>query len=183
MMLSPDGRCHSFDQQAPGTFGANRGGVVVMRRLKDALEDGDKITSVILGSAINNDGSEKAGYTAPSVFGQKRVIQEAIELSDVNVQDIGLIEAHGTGTPLGDSIEVKALKNVFDVRENDNSCALGSVKSNLGHLDTAAGIASLIKASMAVEKGSIPPSLNCDNPNPGLQLENSQIYIPKKPEN
>ena len=183
MIFSPDGRCRSFDKQAQGTFGANGGGVVVMRRLKDALEDGDKITSVILGSAINNDGSEKAGYTAPSVFGQKRVIQEAIELSDVNVQDIGLIEAHGTGTPLGDSIEVKALKNVFDVRENDNSCALGSVKSNLGHLDTAAGIASLIKASMAVEKGIIPPSLNFDNPNPELQLENSPFYIPTKPEN
>ena len=180
MIFSPIGTCRPFDAQSQGTFAGNGGGVVVLRRLKDALKDGDKIISVILGSAINNDGSEKAGYTAPSVIGQKCVIEEAIELSNVNVQDIGLIEAHGTATPLGDSIEVKALQSVFNTRKNDNSCALGSVKSNLGHLDTAAGIASLIKASMSVEQGIIPPSLNFKTPNPELQLENSPFYVPTK---
>src|SRR6218665_2388440 len=154
MIFSPDGLCRPFDAEAQGTFGGNGVGAVVLRRLADALRDGDPIVAVVLGSAINNDGGRKVGYTAPSVAGQSEVIREAMALAGVESQQIGLIEAHGTATPLGDPIEVEALRCVFHRRGDGPPCGLGSVKSNLGHLDTAAGIASLLKAVLAVERAT-----------------------------
>lgn len=178
MIFSTDGRCRPFDAQAQGTFAGNGIGAVVLRRLADALRDGDPIIAVVLGSAINNDGAQKVGYTAPSVAGQREVIREAMALAGVLRGQIGLIEAHGTGTPLGDPIEVEALRAVFHRRGDGPPCALGSVKSNMGHLDTAAGIASLLKAILAVERGTIPPSLHFRVANPALRLDDSPFHVP-----
>ncbi|CDL80757.1 hybrid non-ribosomal peptide synthetase/type I polyketide synthase [Xenorhabdus szentirmaii] len=178
MIFSPDGRCRPFDSQANGTYGGNGVGVVTLKRLNDALRDGDPIMAVLRGSAINNDGNEKVGFTAPSVNGQRRVIAESLQLADVSVDDIGMIEAHGTGTPLGDPIEVDALRSVFSGRNVDlPPCCLGSVKSNIGHLDTAAGIASLIKTILSVWHGYIPPTINVQQPNPALRLEQSPFRL------
>ncbi|WFQ80453.1 amino acid adenylation domain-containing protein [Xenorhabdus sp. SF857] len=178
MIFSPDGHCRPFDSQANGTYGGNGVGIVVLKRLSDALRDGDPIMAVLRGSAINNDGNEKVGFTAPSVKGQHRVISEALQLADVSIDDVGMIEAHGTGTPLGDPIEVDALRTVFSDRSGSvPPCYLGSVKSNIGHLDTAAGIASLIKAVLAVWQGYIPPTLNVQQPNPALRLQESPFRL------
>jgi yersiniabactin nonribosomal peptide/polyketide synthase len=177
MIFSPDGHCRPFDADAAGTFAGNGVGAVTLRRLADALADGDPVVAVLRGSAVSNDGNRKVGYTAPSVAGQRDAIREAMLLAGVGSAEIGMIEAHGTGTPLGDPIELEALHAVF----HDNSgplCALGSVKSNLGHLDTAAGIAGLIKAVLAVERGAIPPSLNFRRANPALNLEHGPFYVP-----
>ncbi|CAD0330451.1 type I polyketide synthase [Xanthomonas hortorum] len=182
MIFSPDGLCRPFDAQAQGTFGGNGAGAVVLRRLADALRDGDPIVAVVLGSAVNNDGGRKVGYTAPSVAGQSEVIREAMTLAGVESRQIGLIEAHGTATPLGDPIEVEALRAVFHGRDDGPACALGSVKSNLGHLDTAAGIASLLKAVLAVERAIIPPCLHFRSPNPALRLEDSPFHVPTQAE-
>ncbi|KOY62142.1 peptide/polyketide synthetase [Photorhabdus heterorhabditis] len=178
MIFSPDGHCRPFDSQANGTYGGNGVGVVTLKRLSDALRDGDPIMAVLRGSAINNDGNEKVGFTAPSVNGQRSVITEALQLADVNIDDVGMIEAHGTGTPLGDPIEVDALRSIFADRSVAVSpCYLGSVKSNIGHLDTAAGIASLIKAVLSVWHGYIPPTINVQQPNPALRLEQSPFRL------
>src|SRR5260370_4406721 len=144
MIFSPDGYCRPFDADAAGTFAGNGVGAVTLRRLADALADGDPVVAVLRGSAVSNDGSRKVGYTAPSVAGQRDAIREAMLLAGVGSAEIGMIEAHGTGTPLGDPIELEALHSVF----HDNSgprCAPGSAKSGLGHLGTAAGLASLFK--------------------------------------
>ncbi|AOM39964.1 hybrid non-ribosomal peptide synthetase/type I polyketide synthase [Xenorhabdus hominickii] len=178
MIFSPDGHCRPFDSQANGTYGGNGVGVVTLKRLSDALRDGDPIMAVLRGSAINNDGNEKVGFTAPSVNGQRSVITEALQLADISVDDIGMIEAHGTGTPLGDPIEVDALRSIFcDRSVAVPPCYLGSVKSNIGHLDTAAGIASLIKAVLSVWHGYIPPTINVQQPNPALRLEQSPFKL------
>ncbi|EFO0880653.1 polyketide synthase, partial [Escherichia coli] len=147
-------------------------------RLRDALLSGDPIISVILSSAVNNDGNRKVGYTAPSVAGQQAVIEEALMLAAIDDRQVGYIETHGTGTPLGDAIEIEALRNVYAPRPQDQRCALGSVKSNMGHLDTAAGIAGLLKTVLAVSRGQIPPLLNFHTPNPALKLEESPFTIP-----
>ncbi|MBI6855834.1 alpha/beta fold hydrolase [Pseudomonas cichorii] len=181
MIFSPDGRCRPFDASAQGTFAGNGVGAVTLRRLEDALRDGDPVLAVLRGSAINNDGHHKVGYTAPSVVGQREVISDALLLADIECSSIGMIEAHGTGTPLGDPIEVQALRDVFAQRSDIGGCALGSVKGNLGHLDTAAGIASLIKTVLAVSHGRIPPSINFEQANPALQLENSPFRVPTQP--
>ncbi|WP_342310532.1 beta-ketoacyl synthase N-terminal-like domain-containing protein [Burkholderia pyrrocinia] len=178
MIFSPDGRCRPFDADAQGTFAGNGVGAVVLRRLRDALRDGDPVVAVLLGSAINNDGDRKAGYTAPSVAGQRDAIRDALMLADIDSTQVGLVEAHGTGTPLGDPIEVDALRGVFHRPGEGPQCALGSVKGNLGHLDTAAGIASLLKAVLAVERRAIPPSLHFSRPNPALALDDSPFYVP-----
>ncbi|NHB91158.1 non-ribosomal peptide synthetase/type I polyketide synthase [Photorhabdus cinerea] len=178
MIFSPDGHCRPFDSQANGTYGGNGVGVVTLKRLSDALRDGDPIMAVLRGSAINNDGNEKVGFTAPSVNGQRSVITEALQLADVSIDDVGMIEAHGTGTPLGDPIEVDALRSIFADRSVAvPPCYLGSVKSNMGHLDTAAGIASLIKAVLSVWHGYIPPTINVQQPNPALRLEQSPFRL------
>lgn len=170
MILSPDGHCRAFAADAAGTVPASGGGMVVLKRLVDALEDGDHIHAVIRGSAINNDGAARIGFTAPGVEGQAEVIAEALTLAGIAPEQIGLIEAHGTGTPIGDPIEVQALTRAFGPEVPRGQCLLGSIKSNLGHLNAAAGVVGLIKAVMAVEAGMVPPTLHADQPNPDLDL-------------
>ncbi|MGH9362819.1 MAG: beta-ketoacyl synthase N-terminal-like domain-containing protein, partial [Thermoanaerobaculia bacterium] len=152
---SPDGHCRAFDAAARGTVGGNGAGVVVLKRLADALADGDPVRAVVLGSAVNNDGLVKVGFTAPGLEGQARVIREALAVAGVDPETITYIEAHGTGTSLGDPIEVAALTQAFRAAgaEARGFCALGSVKTNLGHLDVAAGVAGLIKTVLALERG------------------------------
>jgi phthiocerol/phenolphthiocerol synthesis type-I polyketide synthase E len=179
---SPDGRCRPFDVNAQGTVAGNGAGVVVLRRLADALADGDTIHAVILGSALNNDGSAKVGYTAPSVDGQAEVIAMAQEIAGVDPDTIGYVEAHGTATPMGDPIEIKALTQAFRRKtERRGYCAVGSVKGNIGHLDTAAGIAGLIKTVLALEHETIPASLHYTGPNPELDLANSPFFVNDAP--
>ncbi|MFZ1028477.1 MAG: type I polyketide synthase, partial [Limnoraphis robusta] len=175
-IASPDGYCRAFDANAKGTVFGNGVGIVVLKRLSKALEDGDQIYAVIRGSAINNDGSQKVGLTAPSVTGQAEVIATAIAKADVEPETINYIETHGTGTALGDPIEISALTKVFN-KSNKKSCAIGSVKSNIGHLDAAAGIAGLIKATLALKNQQIPPSLNFENPNPQINFADSAFYV------
>ncbi|WP_316214637.1 SDR family NAD(P)-dependent oxidoreductase [Bradyrhizobium sp. SZCCHNR2035] len=179
-ILSPDGVCRPFSAMANGTIFASGGAVVVLRRLKDALDDGDDIHAVILGTAINNDGIERAGFAAPSVQGQSRVIAEAIELAGVDPNSIGLVECHGTGTPVGDPIEIKALTAAFratKARTDRQFCAIGSVKSNIGHLDVAAGLAGLLKAVEALKHQQLPPTLHAERPNPHIGMQNSPFYV------
>jgi len=179
MIFSPDGICRPFDAHANGTYGGNGFGIVVLRRLEDAIEDGDPVIAVLRGSAVNNDGHRKVGFTAPSVEGQVSVIREAMRMADVCSDDIGMIEAHATATPLGDPIELEALRQVFSGRsEAVLPCAIGSLKGNIGHLDTAAGIAGLIKAIYAVNRAEIPPSIHFSEPNTELRLEESPFFVP-----
>ncbi len=176
---SPDGHCRAFDARAEGTVGGSGAGVVVLKRLADAIEDGDTIRAVIKGFATNNDGSLKVGYTAPGVEGQIEVIAMAQAVAGIRGDSITYVEAHGTGTPLGDPIEVEALTEVFrSATDRTGYCGLGSVKTNIGHLDTAAGVASLIKTVLAMEHGVIPPSLGFERPNPQLDLVRSPFYVP-----
>jgi len=177
-MLSVDGHCRAFDAKGTGTTFSDGAALVVLRRLEDALRDGDRVIAVIRGYALNNDGSDKVSFTAPSVDGQERVIRSALELSDVEPASIGFIEAHGTATPLGDPIEVAALQRVF-TRDGmkGGQCALGSVKSAVGHLVHAAGVAGFLKAALAVHSGKIPPTLFFETPNPRLQLETGPFFV------
>lgn len=178
MILSPDGHCRAFDAQAQGTVGGSGVGVVVLKRLRDALADGDPIRAVIKGSAINNDGALKAGYTAPSVQGQANVIADAMQAGGVPTNSISYIEAHGTGTSMGDPIEISALQQAFrGQRTQHQRCAIGSVKSNIGHLDVAAGVTGLIKTALALEHGKLPPSLHFETPNHEIDFENSPFYV------
>ena len=177
-ILSPDGHCHAFDVNAHGAVGGNGCGVVVLRRLDDALAVGDRVHAVIAGAAINNDGSRKVGYTAPSVDGQAEVITRAHAMAGISPDQIGYVEAHGTGTPLGDPIEVAALTEVFRMgTDRCGYCALGSVKTNVGHLDAASGVTGLIKAVLAVEHGQIPPTLHFREANPALNLTTSPFFV------
>ncbi len=177
-ILSPDGHCRAFDARAQGTVPGSGAGVVVLKRLGDALADGDCIHAVIRGSAINNDGSMKVGYTAPGVDGQAQVIAEAMAVADVEPETISYIETHGTGTNLGDPIEIEALARAFrGDSDKKGFCAVGAVKSNIGHLDTAAGVAGLIKTVLALRHKQIPPSLHYDQPNPRIDFENSPFYV------
>jgi acyl transferase domain-containing protein/acyl carrier protein len=175
-ILSPDGHCRAFDAKAGGTIFGNGLGVVVLKRLQDAIEDRDHIYAVIRGSAINNDGSLKVGYTAPSVEGQSVVIKLALAAANVDASTISSIEAHGTATSLGDAIEIEALKLVFGERPV-GSCALGSVKTNVGHLDAAAGVTGLIKTALALKHGLLPPSLHFERSHPDIGLEQSPFYV------
>lgn len=178
MIYSPDGHCRPFDAKAGGTVFGDGVGVVVLKRLEDALEDGDHIYAVIKGTAINNDGVEKVGFTAPSVEGQARVIKAALTMAEVEPETIQYIEAHGTGTPLGDPIEMTALTQVFrESTDKKGFCAIGSVKSNVGHLNTAAGVAGLIKTALALNNKQIPPSIHFETPNPKIDFENSPFYV------
>ena len=175
---SPDGHCRAFDAQAQGTVAGSGVGIVVLKRLEDAVADGDSIDAVIKGSAINNDGSLKVGYTAPSVEGQAEVIAEALALAAADPESISYIEAHGTGTPLGDPIEVAALTKVFSAAtDRKQFCAIGSVKSNIGHLGAAAGVAGLIKTVLALKHKQIPPSLHFHQPNPKIDFSDSPFYV------
>jgi amino acid adenylation domain-containing protein/non-ribosomal peptide synthase protein (TIGR01720 family) len=177
-IASPDGHCRAFDAAASGCAGGSGVGVVILKRMADAVADRDTIHAVIRGSAVNNDGAAKVGYTAPSVNGQARVISEALAVAQVGADEISFIEAHGTGTHVGDPIEVKALTQVFRATTNRMGfCALGSVKTNIGHLDTAAGMAGLLKTVLALKHGVIPATLNFNRANPLLELESSPFYV------
>ncbi|MFH1488093.1 MAG: amino acid adenylation domain-containing protein, partial [Pseudomonadota bacterium] len=176
MTTSKDGHCRAFDRSSSGTVGGSGGGVVVLKPLRDAIADRDTIHAVILATAVNNDGSGKIGLTAPGQTGQARAIRRAIERAGVRPEEIGYVEAHGTGTRLGDPIEVAALSEAFEVTERQ-FCALGSVKTNIGHLDAAAGVAGLIKTVMALSKGEIPPSLHFHIPNPEIDFSSSPFYV------
>jgi acyl transferase domain-containing protein/acyl carrier protein len=177
-LASPDGSCRAFDAAAAGTIFGSGAGVVVLKRLAEALAGGDTIRAVIKGSAVNNDGSLKVSYTAPSVEGQAEVIAAAQAIADVEPDTLGYVEAHGTGTALGDPIEVAALTKVFRERTSRRGfCALGSVKSNVGHLDAAAGIAGFIKTVLALEHRAIPPSLHCERPNPAIDFAASPFRV------
>ena len=177
-ILSPDGHCRPFDARAQGTIVGSGVGIVVLRRLGDALADGDTIRGVILGFGLNNDGSDKVGYTAPGVRGQTAAIASAFEMADVSPESIGYVEAHGTGTILGDPIEVSALTEVFRAHtERRGFCGIGSVKSNVGHLSCASGVAGLIKAVLTMEHGAIPPTVHYRQPNPALELTASPFYV------
>lgn len=179
--LSPDGHCRAFDAQAQGTTVGNGVGVVLLKRLEDAIADGDHIYAVIKGWAINNDGSMKVGYTAPSVDGQAEAIAEAIMLAGIKPETINYIEAHGTGTTLGDPIEIAALSKVFrSSTDKKGFCAIGSVKTNIGHLDAAAGVTGVIKTALALKHQQIPPSLNFTEPNPQIDFDNSPFYVNTK---
>ncbi|WP_332961286.1 type I polyketide synthase, partial [Microcoleus sp. AR_TQ3_B6] len=178
MILSPDGHCRAFDAQAQGTLKGDGLGIVVLKRLVKALADGDSIYAVIKGSAINNDGSLKVGYTAPSENGQGEVIKDALAMARVAPESITYVEAHGTGTPLGDPIEIAALTQAFRAgTEAKGFCAIGSLKTNIGHLDTAAGVAGLIKTALALKHKLLPPSLNFKQPNPHIDFANSPFYV------
>ena len=180
-ILSADGRCRAFDEEAGGTVLGNGLGVVVLKPLAAARDDGDHILAVVKGSAINNDGALKMGYTAPSVEGQAEVLAAAYEQADVDPRSVGYVEAHGTGTALGDPIEVTALGQAFAAAPGESGdgavCRLGSVKTNIGHLDTAAGIAGLIKATLALDREEIPPSLHFTQPNPKIPFAESPFRV------
>ena len=175
---SPDGHTRPFDDNAHGTVFTSVAGTVLMKRLEDAVRDGDHIYAVIKGMAVNNDGSDKVGFTAPSREGQAEVIAAAQNLAGVNPEDISYIETHGTGTTLGDPIEVSALTNVFKQSTKRKSfCAIGSVKGNIGHAISGAGIASVIKTALALEYKQIPPTINFEVPNSKIDFENSPFYV------
>jgi acyl transferase domain-containing protein/acyl carrier protein len=180
-IVSPDGKCCAFDAEAKGTIFGSGVGVVVLKRLKDALEDGDHIYAVIRGSATNNDGMMRAGFTAPGLNGQAAVIAAALGNADVDPETISYVEAHGTGTQLGDSIELAAMISVFrESTDQTGYCAIGSAKPNVGHLDRAAGVTSLIKTALALHHKVIPPSLDFKASNPEIDLENSPFYVNTK---
>jgi amino acid adenylation domain-containing protein len=176
MIKSPDGHCRVFDAAARGTNGGDGVGIVALKRLKEAATDGDGIRAVIKGSALNNDGLRKVGYTAPSVEGQAEAIGAALQMAEVDPRSIGYVETHGTGTVLGDPIEIEGLKRAFNT-SGRGFCALGSVKSNVGHLDAAAGVASFIKTVLALEHRLIPPSLNFETANAKIDFPHSPFYV------
>lgn len=178
-LFSPDGHCRPFDAHASGTVPGNGAVMLVLRRLSDAIADRDHVYALIRATAVNNDGALKAGYTAPSVDGQAKVITTAQTLAGVDPATIGYLEAHGTATQVGDPIEVAALTQAFRTgTDARGSCALGSVKANIGHLDAAAGVAGLMRAALALRHRQIPPSLHFTAPNPELRLETSPFYVP-----
>ena len=177
-ILSPDGHCRAFDAGARGTVFGGGVGVVVLKRLEDAVRDRDAVRAVILGSAVNNDGGVKVGYTAPSVEGQAEVIAEALSVAGVDPGTLGYIEGHGTGTALGDPIEIQALAKAFRSHTPKRGfAALGTIKSNIGHLDIASGVAGLIKAVLALQHGEIPPNPHFERPNPRIDFASSPVYV------
>jgi acyl transferase domain-containing protein/acyl carrier protein len=179
MIASPDGYCRAFDADAGGTIGGQGVGIVLLKRLNEAIADRDHIYAVIKGFAINNDGFRKAGYTAPSPDGQAEVIRAARQMAEVEFESIGYIEAHGTGTALGDPVEIEALKSAFNT-DQKQFCGIGSVKSNIGHLDAAAGITGFIKTVLVLTHKEIPPTLHFKAPNPEIDFINSPFYVNAK---
>jgi amino acid adenylation domain-containing protein len=177
-VVSPDGHCRAFDAAAQGSIFGSGVGLVVLKRLEDALAARDNVRAVILGSAVTNDGSVKVGFTAPGVEGQAAVISEALAMAGVDPTTIGYLEAHGTGTALGDPIEIRAVTRAFgEYTDRRGFCAIGSLKSNVGHLDVAAGVAGLIKTVLALEHGEVPPSLHYEQPNPRIDFASSPVYV------
>ncbi|WP_430412122.1 SDR family NAD(P)-dependent oxidoreductase [Kordia sp.] len=179
MIMSVDGHCKAFDENATGTVPGDGAGTVLLKRYEEAVEDGDRIYAVIKGGAVNNDGNRKVGYTAPSIEGQIQVIQSAIQVSEIEPESVSFIETHGTGTNIGDPIEIEALKTVYGMPER-TECYLGASKTNLGHLDVAAGMAGFIKTVMALHHKSIPPTLHLQTPNKKIQFEKTPFQINTK---
>ncbi|MFE0593879.1 beta-ketoacyl synthase N-terminal-like domain-containing protein [Micromonospora echinospora] len=179
-LASPDGRCRAFDEAAAGSGFGSGAGVVVLRRLADARADGDRIYAILPGWAVTNDGAERAGFAVPGPAGQAAAVANALAAAEVDPGEVRLVEAHGSGTPLGDAIEVAALHEVYAGAAPAETCALGSVKTNIGHLDAGAGIASLIKAVLAVQHGVIPPNLHFTRPHPEIDLTEGPFYVPTK---
>lgn len=182
MMLSPTGRCRPFDENADGIVVGNGCGVVVLKKLSEALKHKDRIYAVIKGAAINHDGNSKIGFTAPGVSGQASVLREALKNAELSPEDISYIEAHGTGTVLGDLIEFESLNEVYSNTSRPNKIMLGAVKSNIGHLDAASGIAGLIKTVLALNKEKLPANASFNNENPRLNFSSSPFEICKKPQ-
>jgi phthiocerol/phenolphthiocerol synthesis type-I polyketide synthase E len=181
-IYSRDGHCRAFDAGATGTVGGSGGGVVLLKRLEDAVRDGDDVRAVIIGNAVNNDGDTKVGFTAPSQQGQAQVIAQALSVAGIAPRTIGFVEAHGTATALGDPIEVAALTDVYGRRTHDSGwCPIGSVKTNIGHLGAAAGIVGLLKATLAVQNGIVPPSLNFEVPNPAIEFGQNPFFVNTAP--
>jgi acyl transferase domain-containing protein len=177
-VMSPDGHCRAFDAGAAGSVLGNGCGVVALKRLADALADGDPVYAVVLGSAVNNDGAGKVGFTAPSVLGQAEAIAESLLIAAVEPDTVTYVEAHGSGTALGDPIEIAALTQAFRAAtDRVGFCAVGSVKTNVGHCNTAAGVAGLIKTALALARRTIPPSLNFATPNPQIDFAASPFYV------
>lgn len=175
---SPDGHCRPFDADANGTVWGSGVGVAVLKRLEDAIADGDHIHAVVRGNAINNDGAGKVGFSAPSVDGQAAAVAQAVGLAGIDPRTIGYVEAHGTGTAMGDPIEVAALSAVYTRATQDRGwCGIGSVKSNIGHLSQAAGIISVIKAVLTLKHGLIPPTINYERPNPAIDFDDTPFYV------
>ncbi|GCE15704.1 type I polyketide synthase [Tengunoibacter tsumagoiensis] len=175
---SPDGHCRAFDSEGKGFVSGSGVGVVVLKRLEQAIEDGDHIYALLRGTAVNNDGALKVGYTAPSIEGQTQVISEALSIASVPPESIGYVEAHGTGTVLGDPIEISALTQAFHSEDEiRNYCAIGSVKTNVGHLGAAAGVTGLIKTVLSLTHKQIPPSLHFNQPNPQINFAQSPFYV------
>ncbi|MEC5144143.1 SDR family NAD(P)-dependent oxidoreductase [Chitinophaga sp. 212800010-3] len=177
MIYSADGHCRAFDKDASGTVEGEGVGVVVLKTLEDALKDRDHIYAIIKGSAVNNDGNRKLGFTAPSVQGQRQVISMCHQVAGVSPESIGYIEAHGTGTAIGDPIEIEALSLAFRTSSRRNFCGIGSVKSNIGHLDAAAGVAGFIKTVLALYHKKIPPTINFTAPNPKINFDDSPFFV------
>ncbi|HLP58944.1 MAG TPA: type I polyketide synthase, partial [Candidatus Deferrimicrobium sp.] len=176
MINSPDGHCRAFDAKAKGTVSAEGAGVVLLKLLENAIADGDHIYAVVKGTAINNDGWRKVGYTAPSIEGQAEVIGMAQRTAEIEPETIGYIEAHGTGTELGDPVEIEALKLAFNT-DKRNFCGIGSLKTNIGHMDAAAGVGGFIKTVLALYHHLLPPSLHFETPNPRIDFKNSPFYV------
>lgn len=179
-MLSADGHCRPFDADSTGTLFSDGAGVVLLKSLRKAKEDGDHIFAVIKGVGVNNDGGDKGSFTAPSAIGQSGAIQMALDEAQVDPATISYIEAHGTGTPLGDPIEMEGLAIAFGPQSKKQYCAIGSIKSNIGHLTAAAGVAGFIKTVLAMRNQQIPPSLGFRKPNPHIEFENSPFYVNKE---
>ncbi|OLE64546.1 MAG: hypothetical protein AUI36_09055 [Cyanobacteria bacterium 13_1_40CM_2_61_4] len=177
-VVSPDGHVRAFDAKANGTVFGSGGGILVLKRLANAVSDGDTIHTVIKGSAVNNDGSEKAGYTAPSVNSQADAVVEALANAGVEADDISYIEAHGSGTPVGDPVEIRALTKAFRTfTHRSGYCAIGSVKTNVGHLDAAAAVTGIIKTVLALEHRRLPPSLHFSEANPEIDFSSTPFYV------
>ena len=177
-ILSPDGHCRPFDAHSQGTVFGSGAGAIIVKRYADAMADGDTVYGVIRGTAINNDGAQKIGYLAPGVDGQATAVAEALSISGVDAADVSYIEAHGTGTPVGDPIEFEALNQVYrEATEKRDYCHVGSVKSNIGHLGEAAGIASIIKVVLSLQHQKIPPTINYQSPNSDIALDDSPFLI------
>ncbi len=178
LIFSPDGHCRPFDKNAKGTVFGNGIGLILLKRIKDAIDDRDNILAIIKGSAVNNDGKDKNSFYSPSPEGQKKVIREALAVSGIPAESIGYIEAHGTATPIGDPIEIEALAEVFrDFTSEKTFCYIGSVKSNLGHLNKAAGIAGLIKTVLTLQNRTIPATLNFTSPNPEIEFSETPFIV------
>jgi acyl transferase domain-containing protein len=177
-IASPDGHCRAFDERAAGTVFSSGAGAVVLKRLDDAVADGNHVYAVILGAAINNDGGQKIGFTAPSIDGQAEVIAMAHAMAHVDSRSISYVEAHGTGTSIGDPAEIQALCRAFEAGAADRQfCAIGSLKTNVGHLDTAAGVAGLIKTALALDRGVLPPSLHFARANAQIRFEDTPFFV------